>query len=52
MGEPPMAGLFMKPQEVARGVLKVLVRGTRRKKYSMLALLCFAAKRALFGGVS
>ena len=52
MDEPPMAGLFMKPQEVARGVLKVLTSGRRRKSYSMLALVLFAAKRALFGGAS
>ena len=47
-----MAGLFMKPQEVANGIVKVLANGKRRKSYSMLALLCFAAKRALFGGAS
>lgn len=52
MDEPPMAGLFMKPQEVARGVLKVLASGKRRKGYSMFALVLFAAKRALFGGAS
>ena len=52
MDEPPMAGLFMKPQELAHGVLKVLANGKRRKSYSMLALLFFAAKRALFGGAS
>ena len=52
MGEPSMAGLFMKPQEVANGIVKVLANGKRRKSYSMLALLCFAAKRALFGGAS
>jgi len=52
MSEPPMAGLFMKPQEVARGVLNVLASGKRRKNYSMLALVLFAAKRALFGGAS
>jgi len=52
MDEPPMAGLFMKPQEVARGVIKVLATGKRRKAYSMLALVLFAAKRALFGGAS
>ncbi|MEP3629627.1 MAG: SDR family NAD(P)-dependent oxidoreductase [Hyphomicrobiales bacterium] len=52
MDEPPMAGLFMKPQEVARGVVRVLANGKRRKGYSMLALVFFAAKRALFGGVS
>ena len=50
MDEPPMAGLFMKPQEVARGVVKVLASGKRRKSYSMLALVLFAAKRTLFGG--
>ena len=52
MDEPPMAGLFMKPQEVARGVVKVLATGKRRKGYSMLALMFFAVKRALLGGAS
>ncbi|MEP1441959.1 MAG: SDR family NAD(P)-dependent oxidoreductase [Hyphomicrobiales bacterium] len=52
MDEPPMAGLFMKPQEVAQGIVRVLASGKRRKGYSMPALLFFAAKRALFGGVA
>lgn len=52
MDEPSLAWMFMKPQEVARGVLKVLASGRRRKGYSMLALVLFAAKRALFGGAS
>ena len=52
MDEPPMAGLFMKPQEVAHGIVKALVSGKRRKGYSMLALMLFATKRALFGGVA
>lgn len=51
MNEPPMAGLFMKPEEVAKGIVMGLAKGQARKRYSMGALLYFAAKRTLFGSI-
>ena len=51
MNEPPMAGLFMKPEEVAKGIVKALATGQARKHYSTVALLYFAVKRTLFGSM-
>ena len=52
MDLPPLASLFMKPEEVAKGVVQMLASGRRRKRYSFFSLLLFAAKRRLFGAIS